>query len=229
MTSSKRVKRLIYRAAAFGVISVSLCSRSNGQTVPPAAVAQQSSQEGLISRRAVKGRGNIADPIRMTALLYDGKPIESTPFLTSDDWLAHLSITFRNASTKTLVAGSFQVAFPDLGTKYITLYYLRFGMIPEHQLQTKSGVAVSRPAGETPMTVAPGETVTIAFADYYPEIRAKLLSAVPLSRVTVCVIDYGTFWFSDGLRWSMNNYSREDSAAPGGYVPTPREALMPAQ
>jgi hypothetical protein len=148
--------------------------------------------------------------------------------MASDDWLAHISITFRNASSKTLVAGSFQLAFPDLGTKYLTVQNLWFGMIPEHQLHTKSGAAVPQPVGETPIAVAPGETLTITFASHYPEIKAKLASAVPLSHVTLCVIDYGSFYLSDGLRWSMNNYSREDTATPGGYVPSPREALMPA-
>ena len=209
------------------------CFLMVGQTpVQPAQDNSQASQNSpLAPRRVFRGRGNIADPIRIVGIYYDDKPIQNTisgtPFDAPDDWLSHISVKIRNMSTKPLIAGNYQLTFEGLRGDTDVTYYILYGMMPEHMLYTPSGVKVSQPKGEIPISpVAPGETLTISFKDDYADMSAKLLARGPLSDVKECSIDYGAYFFTEGLRWSRGNYDREDTSTPGHYVPSPREALM---
>lgn len=207
------------------------CSVAQSNREPVQGKGQSSQDSTLAPRRVVRGRGFNTDPVRIAGILYDGKPIAGgVSFDAPDDWLSHISVRIRNASSKPLVAGSFQLTFEKVGGgDYGVMHYIRFGRLPDHQLYTESGVKVPRPTGEIQIApVAPGETVTISFKDDYPVLNAALLKRGPLSDVTECTIDYGSYYFTDGLRWSTNNYSREDPTTPGNYVLSPREALMAA-
>ena len=194
--------------------------------------ADQATQNSTVEpRRVVRGRGFNTDPIRIVGVFYDGKPIAgSTPFDSPNDWLSHISVKIRNASSKPLVAGNFQLTFEGIGGDTVLMHYIRFGIIPEHQLYTLSGDKVPRPMGEIPISpVAPGETITISFKNDYSDLSAKLMKRGPLSDVKECTIDYGVYYFTDGLRWLTNNYAHEDPSTPGNYLPSQREALMPTQ
>jgi hypothetical protein len=166
------------------------------------------------------------------AIYYDDKVIQNTisgiPFDAPDDWLSHLSVKIRNMSSKPLIAGGIQLSFDDINGNLLQMHYINFGMLPEHQLYTQSGVKMPQPVGEIPISpVAPGETITIPFSNDYAVISAVLLKRGPLSDVKICTIDYGGYFFTEGLRWSVGNYDREDPSTPGHYVSSPREALMP--
>jgi len=165
------------------------------------------------------------------AVYYDDKPIQNTitgiPFDAPDDWLSHLSVKIKNMSSKPLIAGNFQLTFEGLRGDTDVTHNIHFGMYPEHFLYTQTGVKMPQPAGEIPISpVAPGETLTISFKNDYAVISAKLLKRGPLSDAKECTIDYGAYYFTEGLRWSTGNYDREDPTTLGRYVPSPREALM---
>ena len=201
-------------------------------TQPTQDTAQASQNSPLAPRRVVRGRGNMADPIRITAVYYDDKLIQNTidgiPFDAPDDWLSHISVRISNMSSKPLIAGDFQLTFDDSHGNTLQRHNIRFGMLPEHMLYLPSGVKFPQPNGEIPISpVAPGERITIPFNNDYAVISAVLLKRGPLSDVKICTIDYGAFYFTDGLRWSIGNYDREDPSTPGHYVSSPREALMP--
>jgi hypothetical protein len=174
----------------------------------------------------------MADPIRIVGIYYDDKPIQNTisgtPFDAPDDWLSHVSVKIRNASSKPLISGNLQLAFNGLRGDIPVIYLVLFGKLPDHMLNLPSGDKRPQPAGVIPISpVAPGETLTISFKDYYAAISAKLLAKGPLSDVKECTIDYGVYYFTEGLRWATGNYDREDPSTPGHYVSSPREALMP--
>jgi hypothetical protein len=165
-------------------------------------------------------------------IYYDDKPIQNTisgtPFDAPDDWLSHLSVKIRNVSSKPLIAGNLQLSFNGLRGDIPVIYLVWFGSLPDHMLYTASEVKRPQPTGEIPISpVAPGDTITIPFKNVVPLMSKKLLATGPLSDVKECSISYGTYFFTEGLRWSMGNYDREDPSTLGHYVPSPREALMP--
>jgi hypothetical protein len=176
-------------------------------------------------RTVVRGRGFATDPIRIIAILYDGKPIQSSvPFAAPDDWLSHLDVEIRNASSKNLLAGDIELAFRDSAGTFL-YREIPFGVIPDSRPVSSSDDMLSR----SPVSVLPGTTITLRLKYSYPMLAAELSAKRSLSQVNWVGISYGVFYFADGLRWAQDNdFARQDPAHPGKYVPTPRTDLMPA-
>jgi hypothetical protein len=204
-----------------------LASHGQSTTVASQASTQLTSRDPA-PRQIVRGRGFVNDPIKIVDILYDGKPVMgSRPFDAPDDWLSHVDVIVKNASSKPLVAGNFQLTFDGVGGERPLTHYIRFGAIPGHALQMPSGVTRDQPIGEQSKDpIPPGGTVTLSLKDFYPPLRARLLAATSLSNVTECTIDYGVYWFDGGLLWAPGNYSIEDPSQPGKYIPSPRENLV---
>jgi hypothetical protein len=112
-----------------------LASHGQSTTVASQASTQLTSRDPA-PRQIVRGRGFVNDPIKIVDILYDGKPVMgSRPFDAPDDWLSHVDVIVKNASSKPLVAGNFQLTFDGVGGERPLTHYIRFGAIPGHALQ----------------------------------------------------------------------------------------------
>jgi hypothetical protein len=186
----------------------------------PLAFAQNSQD---VQRSVVKGRWSLSDPVRIMAVFYDGKPIKSrVPFPAPDDWLNHVSLLVENDSPKTLIAGFIQVAFPDLGVP-VPIKTIDFGRFPDAQLYTSTGEKKQRRPGEVPISIPPGKSVIVNMSTDYQRLEELLESRGSLSKVTLCVIDNGAFYFDDDTRWMEGSFTRADLSKPGTYSPITRE------
>ena len=183
----------------------------------------------IVPRRIVTAIPSKNNPVGEMVVRYDGKviPNNRVPFDAPDDWLKHITVTMQNNSTRTITTGMLQLAFTDFVTKPMVVHYVQVGMLPEYQLYTSSGVKVSRPVGETRISVAPGDYFTFSLAKDYEAIRAKLEARGSLSQVTSVTIDYGGLWFDGDYHWNVGNFRRADPTTPGKYIPTDPGNFMP--
>ncbi len=186
----------------------------------------------IAPRRIITAIPNKNNPVGEMVVQYDGKviPNNRVPFDAPDDWLKHLTVTIQNTSARTIIAGTLQLAFTKLVTNPMVVYYVQVGMVPDNQLYSPSGTKGTRRAGETPISIAPGEYVKFSFANDYETIRSKIVARAPLSHATSVTIDYGGFWFDGDLHWNVGNFRRVDPTTPGRYIPTdPSDIMGPAQ
>jgi hypothetical protein len=185
------------------------------------SLAQSNDEVAHTAPRIVRvGPDDPSFPIGRLTILYDGAPVKyGTPFNAPDDWLKHVSVAFQNKSSKPLTAGTLQIDFRQLGGDPIAIYYVHFGRTPEHQLHARSGQPIARPAGESPIAIAPGATATISFGHDFPAMRSVIETRGTLSQLTYCHIEYGAFYFDTDLRWMRGAFTRADPNTPGQYVP----------
>lgn len=176
-----------------------------------------SAQSPITPRAIEKGRGNIADPVRIQGIFYDGKQVKPrAPFDAPDDWLNHVTVQIVNLSKKNLIAGSIRIGFRESGEPMV-IDAVPFGRVPENALYTPSGRRVERPTNETPAVVKPGESIIVKLSEETPTISKLLRERNPELRITTCWIDLGAMYFQDGTKWILGTYSREDYSKPGTY------------
>jgi hypothetical protein len=184
-------------------------------------VAAQTPQD--VQRSVEKERWNIADPIRIITVFYDGKPIKSrVPFSAPDDWLNHISVSIENDSGKTLIAGYIEVGFREFGEP-LPIKSIRFGRYPDIRMHTSTGEKISRWPDEVPVSIAPGQSIIVKLASDYKRLEELIDSRGSLSQVTSCFIQSGAFYFDDNTRWMTGSYTRADPSNPGTYTPITRE------
>ncbi|HZS53147.1 MAG TPA: hypothetical protein VFA65_01990 [Bryobacteraceae bacterium] len=58
-------------------------------------------------------------------------------------------------------------------------------------------------------------------SDYMPEIEAKLASYMPATTVTKVKVHLGSFYFLDGMQWSLGRFSVPDTEHPGRFTRLP--------
>ena len=167
-----------------------LASHGQSTTVASQASMQPTSRDPA-PRKIVTGRGFVNDPIRIVDILYDGKPVMgSRPFDAPDDWLSHVDLIVKNASSKPLVAGNFQLTFDGVGGERPLTHYIRFGSIPGHALQMPSGVTRDQPIGEQSKDpIPPGGTVILSLKDLphpFQMLRNALLIMASIGSTEGC-------------------------------------------
>jgi len=190
--------------------------------------------EHVVPRTVATGSASASSPVGILVIRYDGKdtyngqPIrDRIPFNAPDDWMKHISIIVRNRSTHAILAGSLQLDFRGLGGDPMLIHYIRIGLTPKHQLTTDAGKLLPQPEGESkPISIAPGDYATFSFSEDYSAIVSAVQTRGSLPQVTFVGIEYGTFYFSGGFRWSRNAFRRADENTPGKYVPVSPSDLM---
>ena len=198
----------------------------NAQAVPPPLPGQH-----VALRTIVTGVPDAKNPVGVIAIFYDGKVIRPrSPFNAPDDWLRHITISVRNESARTMIAGNMQLAFPGIGGDPMVVRYLRVGITPEHQRYTADGQKLHQIPGETAVAIAPRNYAKFSLASDYDAIQTEIERRAPIADVATLVVDYGAFYFEGDLRWMMNSFSKADPDAPGKYIPTaPEDFKTPLQ
>lgn len=160
------------------------------------------------------------DPVRVVGIMEDGRDISATPpfrptdgkpFLPNDseNWIKDIKVVIKNVSNKKIVGGSILLLFPETITaehpgvaQSITL-----GQRPEHY----SPIARHTVKGSSdtpPLSLLPGEELTVSVEPYYASLKGALAAKGPVSTISSCMVKLSFFYFADGTRWAPNNFQK---------------------
>jgi len=147
-----------------------------------------------------------------------------TPFQAGSDWLQQMTITLINRTNKTIVCGGIIFHFLDTGdckAQPCAGVGLRFGQIPEIDAYDGRTGKPLNSRGTMPLNWGPEQVFTVHVGDYMNEIEHSLSNFLPVTDVTKVAIYRGTFYFHDGMKWSLGRYSVPDPAHPGKFNALP--------
>jgi hypothetical protein len=141
------------------------------------------------------------------------------PIQAGEDWLKNFSLTVKNVSPKeiTWVAVDIDVVNTANGTRlrpYSSQALLELGQHPRY---SRSGEKMP-PGPDPPLSLPPGQQLTVSFASQYDDIKGSVEPLQPMSTVQKVVFWYAVL-FADGTKWSAGEYCRPDPARPGGCLP----------
>jgi hypothetical protein len=151
-----------------------------------------------------------SDPVKITRVLYNGQPIESTvPFQGNTEWVKGIAVEIENVSHKTLSYIDIQVVFR---TERPVVEYVSLGQWPEHRRLAMDGSGRIDTDPNAPISVAPGQRIVVPFAPAFPRIQAHVAKGMPkheLSDIHYCDIVPGRAYFSDGTMWQIGQFFKE--------------------
>ncbi|MDE3165298.1 MAG: hypothetical protein KGN36_05790, partial [Acidobacteriota bacterium] len=160
---------------------------------------------------------NVAEGNRLVPCYWlpgaSGKYEPPPAFQAEDDWLASLTLTFRNRTNQTIVYASIGLGFPQAQPERIVPVSL--GRIPANAAFDNRGRPLQQ-GGRTPLALGPGQTLVVRVGDYTREIKGTL-EPVPAGPVTNLVVHLTRCYFADGMRWSPGTYALPDPGNPGQW------------
>jgi hypothetical protein len=181
----------------------------------------------------------ITDPVMITNISVDGKPIECrlfikppgvfqavTPFEAGGNWLSQMILSLINRTDKTIVFGGIDLDFLDTGdcrTQPCVGAQLDFGQRPAidaYDGRTGQPLKPEHPE-RPPLNWKRGQTITIRVSDYMPQIEEDLSNFMSVTAVTKMNVHRLVFYFDDGMEWSLGRYSVPDPERPGKFNPLP--------
>jgi hypothetical protein len=183
----------------------------------------------------------INDAVLISNIAVAGKPVDCglfikppvviqpvTPFQAAPDWLQQMVIFLVNRTNKTIVFGDIHLHFLDTGDcRSIPCVgaSLKFGQIPvSDAFEGRTGRPIPPEHPEKPpINWAPGQTIAVHVSDYMDEIEHKLANFMAVTDVTKVNIYRGTFFFDDGMRWTLGRYSVPDPDHPGKFKELPAD------
>lgn len=135
-----------------------------------------------------------------------------TPFQEDDNWLENTDIYLFNRTVKTIVAGRINLLFPETGTPEV-MTHLDFGIVPANVFLS-DGRPFPHQRGEQAVSLGPNQTFVIHVGEYGARLKA-VAEDMHGNGPTQVVITEGSFFFSDGMRWSAPYYYAPDPHQPG--------------
>jgi hypothetical protein len=155
----------------------------------------------------------------MVTSVGDFQPI--VPFVAGEDWLSRTSISLLNRTDKAIAFGQVSLVFPETGDgslqKPLAAYTITFGRIPAVVAFSGKGRPLTQPSDLSPISFAPGQTLTINVGDYIDLIKGSVVS-MPFAALTKVKIQRSVFIFEDGMKWD-GGYSVADAEHPGKWKP----------
>ncbi len=184
----------------------------------------------------------IGDPVMITDISVAGKSVQCglfvrpnaglqpiTPFQAGSDWIQQMTISLFNRTNKVIAFGGLNMRFLDTGDCHAlpcASVAIRFGQRPAidaYDERTGKSVRPERP-GSAPLDWRPGQTFVVHVSDYMGDIEKSTLSnTMPVTAVTKVAIFRGTFYFDDGMRWTLGRFSVPDPEHPGKFNNLPAE------
>jgi hypothetical protein len=155
-----------------------------------------------------------------------------------DDWLAGLSLTIKNVSTKKIVylglscnvsetadwameSATHSVVLNKSPEPLLGQLNNRIGLRPEAALYSFSMGTKSKPDSGPAFELAPGQTYTIAFEspDYYPGLKSSIAERKgSISAANACNGGISHVFFDDGTQWQGHRYMRADPDTRGRWI-----------
>jgi hypothetical protein len=222
-----------------GMGSVSAGSSNNSRSVTPVPASQdQSSNQPAGTKTITLGHYPHDAPVRIVQILEGTtdvtptgrnpvsgvpyKPWTGKPFQAGNDWLKDVVIVVRNLSNKEVIAANIDLTFPQTGAGIpgdaVSGYLVMAGREPEHALYDPRSGRKHTPSPSEPLHLLPNQEVRIALAPYYDAIKTSVEVKQPISTITICHIESGTFYFADGTRWEGGIFEKPDPSTPGVYL-----------
>lgn len=152
-----------------------------------------------------------------------------TPFQAGSDWLQQMTISLINRTNKTILFGGILLHFLDTGdcsqAQPCVGAELHFGKRPAidaYDGRTGQPLKPKHPE-QPPLDWKPEQTIVVHVSDYMDDIERRLSDLMPVTAVTKLNVYRGSFYFDDGMRWSLGSYSVPDPERRGKFKELPAD------
>ncbi len=169
------------------------------------------------------GRTNIQDPVEIVALRVNGQSVQNgVPFEANGEWIEDISVVIKNRSMKTLKCVQLAIEFPEMRdtsdrTTPLVMTTVTAGVIPEHQLYTKSGQKIDV-VQQPPINIGPGQTIEVPISGGLTHVKSFIEKSRPFATLARCDIWIQSAFFADGTKWNLSGvFFRPDSKTLGKY------------
>jgi hypothetical protein len=174
-------------------------------------------------RMLVRAPGNRHNPVKIQAILFDGKPVISRQaFEAPSDWLTRTEIVLRNDSSKRLVCVIVQVNFEGFPSDLNSFFV---GIPPATSFKIQPDRSQPIFPEDSAISIAPGDTVRVPLSAHLGDMVSmhKHTGATPLD-AQIVQIDATAAYFDDDTQWAGGAFYRPDKANPGHWIAiTPTE------
>jgi len=181
----------------------------------PIVLAQENKPSGM--KLVEIWTPNAWDPVRIFNIsvgkeevkpAYWGIPGTGTPFQADENWLANLSFTLRNRTSKTITHLYLPVCFPETETKDAQMVSLPVDFRTKHAAETSTEDSESPgEVHDVPFRFALGAEIRVSLGDYTGQMRQLVEERQPLSSITRVMIAVDVVEFEDGmLAWVNRSY-----------------------
>jgi len=215
---------LLAAGVLFGLLGA-LRAQQNGEKLVRFQDVEQIDDAVLISNVSVAGK-------TIECGLFIKPPVviqPVTPFQAGPNWLSQMTISLVNRTNKTIVFGGISLRFLDTGdcspAQPCVGTQLHFGQRPTiDAYDGRTGKPLRPEHPERPALDWNSEqTITIHVSDYMREIEESLTNFMTAAAVTRVNFSRGSFYFSDGMRWSLGRYAVPDPQHPGKFKELPAD------
>jgi hypothetical protein len=219
--------------AALSLLGVSLAAAlvvRSGAKISPTVFAQDKKPTAMklietwpAPKEPVSVRNIRVGNERVRPAGYDGlgHPLGGTPFQSDEDWLAKVSFTLRNRTSKVITHLILSIGFPETRTKDAHEIWVPIEFITKHP--DGGSPDDSEAPREVPFQFAPSSEFRVSLGDYLDLLRQGVEERQPLSSISTVVISVYYVSFEDGhLNWSTSSgrYCSEPPwSRPGGCYP----------
>jgi hypothetical protein len=141
------------------------------------------------------------------------------PIKASEGWLKNFSLIIKNVSLKeiTWVEVNLHVVDTANGTRQRPFSSSAVWELGQHPRYSRSNEEMP-PGPGPPLSLPPGQELTVSFASQYDSIKESVEPLQPMSTIQKVLLTYGIL-FADGTMWSAGQYYRPDPAVHGRYLP----------
>jgi hypothetical protein len=136
------------------------------------------------------------------------RPYPVTPFSADDDWISQLTVYLLNRTEKAVVRLTVVFSFPETTLRTPdgpsrAGFSLTLGLLPPPANVDPAGRPIPQRPGAKPISLGPGQTMSIRLSDYIDEIKRDGERSISLSAATqLNVTVQPGIYFADGMQWN---------------------------